>query len=101
MGLGLYPSIYGTSSDSVHGSWHDVRGYCLNDVVTRGFFPLYEPVDTSVGSICLITPFVTLPFREWIERVELDDPYIGEVMDFIEKLGEVLFMKYDKLIYGA
>ena len=100
MGPDLYPYLYSTSSDSVHGSWHDVRGFCLKDDVTRGFFPLYEPVDTSAGSIRMITQFVTLPFREWTERVQLDDPYIVEVLDFIEKIGNGLFIKYDKLIYG-
>ena len=100
MGEDLYAVAYGTFSESVHGSWQDVRGYSLQGDVARRFVPLYEPVRVNVGNVCTIIPFATLPFREWSKRVELDDPYIGQVLDFVDRLNIRLFDKYAKLFYG-
>ena len=100
MGEDLYAAAYGTSSESVHGSWQDVRGYCLQGDVARGFLPLYEPLRVNVGHVSMIVPFATMPFREWAERVELDGPNIGEVLDFIDRLNDLLFDKYGELLFG-
>ena len=100
MGEDLYAVTYGTSSETVHGSWHDVRGYCLQGDVAHGFVPLYEPVRVNVGYVSMIVPFATMPFREWAERVQLDEPYIGEVLDFIDRLNLLLFDKCGELLYG-
>ena len=95
----LYAVAYGTASESVHGSWQDVRGYSLQEHVAGGFVPLHEPLRVNVGNVSTIVPFATLPFREWTKRAELDDPYIGEVLDFVDRLNFALFEKYGKLFY--
>ena len=101
MGQDLYAVSYGAYSESVHGSWQDIRAYSLQgDAAQQSFFPLYEPLRVNVGNACMIVPFVTTPFREWAKRVQLDDPYIGEVLDFIDKLNAGLFHKYGQLLYG-
>ena len=100
MGEDLYAVAYGASSESVHGSWQDIRGYSLQGDAARGFYPLYEPLRVNVGNVSMIVPFVTLPFREWAKRVQLDDPYIGDVLDFVDRLNVRLFDKYGKLLYG-
>ena len=97
----LYPVAYGTLSESVHGSWQDVRSFSLRGDVARGFLPLYEPLRVSVGHVSLIVLFATLPFRGWAARVQLDDPYIEEVLDFVDKLNGRLFDKYGSLIHGV
>ena len=99
VGKDLYTVAYGTASESVHGSWQDVRGYSLQRDVPAGFVPLYDPVRVNVGNVSMIVPFATLPFREWTKRAELDDPYIGEVLDFVNRLNFALFEKYGKLFY--
>ena len=96
----LYAVAYGTFSDSVHGSWQDVLGFSLRGNVARGFSPLYEPLRESVGHVSLIVPFATLPFRGWAARVQLDDPYIKEVLGFVDKLNRRLFEKYGRLFHG-
>ena len=101
VGEDLYAVAYGTASESVHGSWQDVRSYSLRGDVARGFLPLYDPLRESVGHVSLIVPFATLPFRGWAGRVQLDDPYIEEVLDFVDKLNGVLFEKYGRLFYGV
>ena len=100
MGEDLYTVAYGASSESVHGSWRDIRGYSLHGDVAHGFYPLYEPLRVNVGNVSTIIPFATLPFREWATRVQLDDPYIGEVLDFVDGLNVRLFDKYGKLLHG-
>lgn len=96
----LYPVAYGMLSESVHGSWQDVRSFSLRGNVTRGFLPRYEPLRVSIGHVSLIVLFATMPFREWAARVELD-PHIEEVLDFVDKLNAVLFDKYWSLFYGV
>ena len=100
VGDDLYPVAYGTASESVHGSWQDVLAYSLQGNAIRGFSPLYEPLRVSVGNLSLIAPFATLPFRGWARRVRLDDPYIGDVLDYIDKLNGGLFAKYEHLFSG-
>ena len=101
IGQDLYAVSYGAYSESVHGSWQDIRGYSLQrDVAQQGFYPLYDPLRVNIGNACMIVPFVTTPFREWAKRVQLDDPYIGEVLDVIDKLNAGLFHKYGQLLYG-
>ena len=100
MGKDLYAVSYGTFSESVHGSWQDVRGYSLQGDVARGFSPLYDPVRANVGHVSMIVFFATLPFREWADRVQLDDPYIGEVLDDVDRVNVRLFEKYGRLFYG-
>ena len=89
-----------TFSDSVHGSWQDVLSFSLRWNVARGFSPLYEPPRESVGHVSLIVPFATLPFRGWAATIELDDPYIKEVLGFIDKRNRRLIGKYGKLFHG-
>ena len=99
VGEDFYAAVYGTFSQSVHGSWQDVLSFSLRGNVAQGYSPLYEPLHVSVGHVSLILPFATLPFRGWLRRVELDDPYI-EVLNLIDKLNGRLFEKYGKLFYG-
>ena len=100
VGEELYAVAYGTFSDSVHGSWQDVLGFSLCENVARDYSPLYEPLRESVGHVSLIVPFATLPFRGWAARVQLDDPYIAEVLGSLDKLNHRLFEKYGRLFHG-
>ena len=97
----LYPVMYGMLSESVHGSWQDVRSFSLHGNVARGFLPLYEPLRESIGHVSMFIPFATMPFREWAARVQLDDPNIEIVLGFVDKLNRRLFKKYDNLFYGT
>ena len=97
----LYPVAYGMLSESVHGSWHDIRSFSLSGDVAQGFLPLYEPLRVRVGHMSVIVLFATLPYRRWTARVELDDPYIEKALDVVDGLNRRLFDKYGSLIYGV
>ena len=101
MGKDLYSVAYGTSSESVHGSWLDVRNYSMQGDIDQGFFPLYEPLHCYIDEVSRSVLFATPPFREWVKRVHLDDPYIVEVLDFIDKLNVSLFNNHAELVYGV
>ena len=100
VGEKLYAVAYGTFSNSVHGSWQDVLDFSLRENVAQYYSPLYEPLRENVGHISLIVPFATLPFRGWATRVQLDDPYIEDVLGFVDKLNRGLFEKYGRLLHG-
>ena len=70
----MYAVAYGTFSESVHGSWQDVRSFSLRGNVARGFSPLYEPLREGVGHVALIVPFATLPFRGWANKSPIGRP---------------------------
>ena len=101
MGKDLYSVTYGTSSESVHGSWFVVRNHSLQGDVHQGFFPLYEPIHCNIDEVSMSVLFATPPFREWVKRVQLDDPYIVEVLDFIDRLNISLFNHHAELVYGV
>ena len=101
MGQDLYAVSYGTASDSVHGSWQDIRGFSLQADAARRFYPLYEPLRVSVGHGAMIVSFATLPFREWTTRIQLDEQYVGKVLDFVERVNARLFDKYVRRLYGV
>ena len=101
VGDDLYAVAYGTFSESVHGSWQDVRSFSLRGNVARGFSPLYEPLRESVGHVSMIVPFAILPFRRWAARVQLDVPYIEDMLDFVDRLNGRLFDKYWSVNYGV
>ena len=96
----MYAMTYGVSSESVHASWQDVMGYSLDEVQPRKFLPLYRTLRVSIGHISLVMPFAIMPYRQWTKRIEIDDPYICEVMDYIEKLNNLFLLKHYSLFYG-
>lgn len=98
---GMYPVAYGVSSESVHGSWLEVRSFSLRGNVGLGFIPLYEPLRASAGHVSLIVPFAILPFGEWAERVQLDIRYVEGVLGFIDQVNRRLLARYMSLIYGV
>lgn len=100
VGAEHYPVIYGVPSDSVHGTWLDVKQFSLDGNPKQGFLPIYKPLNMSFENVSLIVPLATLPFREWIARVKLETTFLNKVLDFIDSINGRLFEKYGKkLIY--
>ena len=101
MAKDLYSGTYGTFSESVHGSWLNVRNYSLQGDVDQGFFPQYEPLHGHIDEVSRSVLFATPPFREWLRRVHLDEPYIIEVLDLIDKLNVSIFNNHAEVVYGV
>lgn len=100
VGDDLYRVLFGISSESVHGSWQDVRHFSLQGSVEVGFQPLYEHPDVDgIGTLPIAVQIVVQAYREWVQRVKLDDPDVERVLNFIDLLNCSLFEKYRKLLY--
>ena len=97
---GGYTMTFGTATESVHGSWHDVRNFSLQQDVNHGFFfHSTNQFERVLGHISTIVPFATLPFREWTQRVDINDRDIVSALNIVDSLNLELFDKYSKLLY--
>jgi hypothetical protein len=93
----LYPCTYGMMSDSIHGSWNESMDFSLqrNDDGTFSSYPFFAPAD-----IRYVTPtisFTNVPFRMWLDRVEIDDEYLVKAVEWIDKFNTTLYMKFDEV----
>ena len=61
---------------------------------------MHEPPCTNVGQVSTIVTLVIVPFREWTERVQLDDPFITKTLERIERINEILLVKYGQIFHG-
>jgi hypothetical protein len=93
----LYPCTYGMMSDSIHGSWNESMDFSLhrNDDGTFLSYPFFAPAD-----IRYVTPtisFTNVPFRMWLDRVEINDEYLVKAVEWIDKFNTTLYMKFDEV----
>ena len=94
LGDDLYRVLFGIFCESVHGSWLEVRHFSLQGSVEVGFQPLYEHPDVDrIGILPIAVQISVQAYREWVERVELDDPDVERVLNFIDSLNCSLFEK--------
>ena len=95
-----YASTYGVASESVHASWQDILGYSLHEIRPRKFAPQYDRLRVSIAHMAVILPFVTMPYRQWTTRIGIDDIYIDEVLDWMEKINSILLLRSLDVFYG-
>lgn len=96
----LYACTYGMMSETIHGSWNESLDFSLvrNDDGTFSAFPFFQKPD-----IRYITPllrFCTPPYRRWLMRIEGDDEYVMQALDWSERFNHILFHKFDQLFNG-
>jgi hypothetical protein len=92
----FYKLIYGIPSESIHGSWNESIDFDLikNDDGTYSTYPFYQPVDVR-----FVTPILRLtndPYLLWLERIEVQDEYIGKVFKWIERVNKRLFLAFEE-----
>ncbi len=96
----LYACTYGMMSESIHGSWNESMDFCLdrNEDGRFSAFPFSHPADVRYVSPTL--RFTNEPFRLWLKRIEADDKYLMDVLDWIERVNTALFRKFDDAYDG-
>lgn len=96
----LYKYTYGMMSESIHGSWNESMDFCLqqNDDGTFSVFPFFHIADIRYVSPTL--KFCNLPFQLWLERIEANDNYLLEVLNWVERVNARLFMVFDEQYDG-
>jgi hypothetical protein len=96
----LYACTYGMMSESIHGSWNESVDWCLvrNGDGTFSAYPFHHPAD-----IRYVTPtlrFTNKPFRLWLQRIDVYDDNIREVLDWVDRVNAALFMAFDQQYDG-
>ena len=97
IGRQLYTATYGMMSESIHGSWDDSMDYCLsqNDDGTFSTYPLFQPADIRHLSTTLM--FCNEPYKRWLSRIDVHEPALSDILDWIERFNKTLFRKFDKV----
>lgn len=100
VGEQLYASSYGMMSESIHGSWNESMDFCLhqNRDGTFSTFPFSHQAD-----IRYVTPtirFCNIPFKLWLTRIQADDKYLTDVLNWIDRVNGALFRKFDESYDG-
>ncbi len=95
----LYTHTFGMMSESIHASWNDSLDWCLqrNEDQTFDPFPFYHPPDVRFLTTTLV--FCNRPYKMWVSHINIDDGYIGSILDWIEKINSMLYVRFDEL-YG-
>jgi len=90
----LYTCTYGMMSESIHGSWNESMDFCLHrhDANTFSCFPFYQ--DADIRFLAPTLRFTNQPYRLWLHRIDVKDPYLESVLDFIETTNARLFHKF-------
>lgn len=97
----LYKYTYGMMSESTHGSWNESMDWCLhkNGDSTFSVYPFYHEAD--VRYICPTIKFCNEPYRLWLKRIDCEDQYLTDILDWIERVNDRIFMIFDQKYDGA
>lgn len=87
-------------SESIHGSWNESMDFCLirKDDGSFSPFPFFHPADIRYVSPTI--RFTNGPFRLWLKRIEADDRYLLEVLDWVDRVNIAIFRKFDEAYDG-
>jgi hypothetical protein len=91
----LYACTYGMMSESIHGSWNESMDFCLHrhDENIFSCYPFYQEADIRFLSPTL--RFTNRPYRMWLHRIDVKDEYLDSILEFIERLNEQIFRRFD------
>lgn len=97
----LYKYTYGMMSESIHGSWNESMDWCLhkNEDATFSVYPFYH--QTDVRYICPTLKFCNVSYRLWLKRIDCEDQNMTNVLDWIERVNNRIFMIFDQKYDGA
>ena len=96
----LYACTYGIMSESIHGSWNESMDFSLirNDDRTFSAYPFYQHAD--IRYVAPTLRFTNQPFKLWLQRIQVDAPYLISVLEWIDKVNATLFHKFDERYDG-
>ncbi|GBO85671.1 hypothetical protein A6779_15300 [Marinobacter adhaerens] len=96
----LYKYTYGMMSESIHGSWNESMDWCLqkNEDSTFTVYPFYHEADARY--ICPTLKFCNESYRLWLERIDCLDENMINVLDWIERVNNRIFMIFDQKYDG-
>ncbi len=97
----LYKYTYGMMSESIHGSWNESMDWCLqkNEDATFSVYPFYHEAD--VRYIFPTLKFCNDSYRLWLKRIDCEDENMINVLDWIERVNNRIFMIFDQKYDGS
>ncbi|MCC4860983.1 DUF5677 domain-containing protein [Vibrio splendidus] len=97
----LYKYTYGMMSESIHGSWNESMDWCLqkNEDETFSVYPFYHPAD--IRYICPTLKFCNESYRLWLKRIDCEDENMTNILDWIERVNNRIFMIFDQKYDGS
>lgn len=97
----LYKYTYGMMSESIHGSWNESMDWCLqkNEDKTFSVYPFYHPAD--IRYICPTLKFCNESYRLWLRRIDCEDENMTNILDWIERVNNRVFMIFDQKYDGS
>ncbi|MDB4609678.1 DUF5677 domain-containing protein [Verrucomicrobia bacterium] len=96
----LYKYTYGMMSESIHGSWNESMDWCLqkNEDKTFTVYPFYHEADVRYMSPTL--KFCNESYRLWLRRIDCEDENMTNVLDWVERVNNRIFMIFDQKYDG-
>ena len=99
-GADEYPFVYGMMSESIHGSWNESMDWCLSRNSDGTFSTYASFVDADARTILPLVRYATPPYVLWIERIELQDNSLRQILDRIHHHAVTIYTKFDELYDG-
>jgi uncharacterized protein DUF5677 len=96
----LYAATYGMMSESIHGSWNESLDWCLTRQEDGTYKPNFFSCPADVRFMAPTVQYVNEPFRFWAQRIGVYDEDTRGLLDWIEKVNTVIFMKFDAMFDG-
>ena len=96
-----YPSVYGMMSESIHGSWNESIDWSLLSHGDGTFSTRVNSVSVDARVILPLVRYASPPYGLWIERIELQDQSLQEVLDQIQNYARMIWAKFDGFYDGS
>lgn len=93
----LYAPTYGMMSESIHGSWNESLDWCLIREADGTFRANLFSYPADIRFVTPTLKFTNTSFRLWLERIDVYDENTRCVLDWIEKVNETLYVKFDAM----
>lgn len=100
IGSDPYSFGYGMLSESIHGSWANSMDWCLrrNEDQTYSTFSDFHKPD--VRTVAPLIHWSTPPYGLWINRIEIEDQDLIEILDWIRKFNYRIYLTFEHLFDG-
>jgi hypothetical protein len=76
-----------------------IGAFKKNESSTFSVYPFYHEAD--VRFICPTIRFCNYPYKLWLKRIECEDDYLTDILDWIERVNTRILMIFDQKYDGA
>ena len=92
-----YAFVYGTMSESTHGSWNETIDWCLTKNHDGTFSANPHFVGVDARAMLPLVRYTTPAYALWIERIRPRDESLQLTLDRIQDYARSIYFKFDEL----